>query len=164
MPHDPHDPYASPFTQPFDRVLLKQIKTRISISVGPSLADRMELTRAADFIAQKFAYQLETSVLAEELPPITIDERKGFTVPRFATWWDHFKAANWNRWWMWLFRDLGWIKPARFVDEPHTYVATVDVRGHWTYPRATTVLPGREFGHVVYKGNAYFGDSRVRPW
>jgi hypothetical protein len=154
---------TNPFTDAPHVVNLQVLKVGVQERVSAQFAERMSVTQDRDRITDVLAMRVTATVLAEELPPVSVTERVAFTVPRFATWWDHFKATRWERWWVWILRDLQWIKPPRFVDEPHTHVADVKVRTYWTYPRANTVLPGRDFGHVVLKTQtSRYG--REQPW
>lgn len=170
MPHHEHDPYAShtdPGTPPVDygrtvhlNVERFQHRTHLGAGVLDSITTRVD----RDHITGRAVMTLTGYLLTETLPPLTIDDRQRFTVPRFATWWDMYKATHWERGRMWWLRELGWVKPPRYVDEPHTHIAQVDVRARWTYPRATTVAPGRGFGHVVLKTDTGFRDAGVRHW
>lgn len=171
MPQHEHDPYA-PFTEPSSpfaeygrTVRLDAMRFEYRMPLGAGVLDSIR-TRVdmGDQVMRHAIISVAGSLLAEQLPPVTLDDQQAFTVPRYATWWDHYKATHWDRGRMWWLRELGWVKPPRTVDEPHTHVTTVDVRGRWTYPRATTVAPGRDFGHVVYKSDTSFRDAGVRPW
>ena len=154
---------TSPHAESPQVVNLQQLKIGITQRVGPQFAERIDARMAESVVTRDLVMRITGYVLAEELPPTTTSSLVGFTVPRFATWWDHFKAAKAERWWMWTLRDLRWVKPPRFVDEPHTHATDVKVRTYWTYPRATTVLPGRDFGHVVLKTHTS-RDGYERPW
>jgi hypothetical protein len=165
MPHDAHDPYASPFVNYRENMIrLDVLKFGVEQRIGASVAASLTARGHRDPLTDSFVQRIEGSLLAEELPPVTMDDVQHFTVPRFATVWDHWKAAHWDRWYVWTLRDLGWIKPPRFVDEPHTHRTTVNVRTRWTYPRATTVLPANQWGHVVLKSQAQWTANEVRHW
>jgi hypothetical protein len=117
-------------------------------------------TRMGEAFTDDLVIRMETSMLAETLPPLTLSESDRFTVPRFATWFDHFVATYRGRWWGRPLRR----HELRYVDEPHTHRTTVDVRTRWTYPRADHVLPGREFGHVVLKADASWHTRDITSW
>lgn len=152
-----------PFAPDIDTVTLQRLRAAVQVAIGPAAAHdlRMETMRYA--MGDAVLAKLETALLAEELPPLEVVDEQRFTVPRFASPWQHFKARYRERWWMWLLRDFGFMREIRYVDEPHTHTAEVDVRTHWTYPRATTVLPGSQFGHPVLKAQARQSGA-VRPW
>lgn len=159
--HDPYDPASTLAAGPTIR--LDKLKFAVEQRIGPAVAATLAVRDRRDYLTDSVVQRIEGFLLAEELPPTDMDDVQRFTVPRFATVWDHWKAAHWERWYVWVLRDLGWIKPPQFVDEPHTHRTSVKVRTRWTYPRATTVLPARQYGHVVLKTEtARFGE--VRHW
>lgn len=136
----------------------QRLPADIGVMVGDTL--RIDARMGGGFLAEELAMSLTASVLAETLPPLTLRDATPFTVPRFATWFDHFVATYRSRWWGRSLRR----HVLRYVDEPHTHRAEVGVRTRWTYPRATTVLPGRQFGHVVLKADAGWDARDVTPW
>lgn len=152
MRHNADEPYATLGRQIRLDMLKVAVAQRIGAQAAHQLAVRAE--RGDTVLADELVVRLESFLLAEELPPIGLDDVESFTVPRFATWWDHWKATHREKWWMWALRDFGWMKTIRYVDEPHRHRTHVKVRTRWTYPRATTVLPADRFGHVVLKSDA----------
>lgn len=164
MPQHEHDPYAPITEEHVRQVRLDRLRFAGDLPIGPGVIDSMRLELIPDHLMRHIVLRVSGELLAEQLPPVTLNNQQQFTVPRFATWWDMWKAAHWERWYVWCLRELGWIRPARYVDEPHTHTTTVDVRGRWTYPRATTVAPGNSFGHVVYKSDSSFRNAGVRHW
>lgn len=112
-----------------------------------TLASTVQLNAMVDDMTDHLVFELRARVLAEQLPPQTIRHHVRVTVddPRFATWWDTFKATYQKRWWMrWRTWTINYIKTpvtvARSVE--------VNVRDHWTYPRAAIALPD-QFGRPV---------------
>lgn len=104
--------------------------------------EQLELRR----LLEPMMYELTTMVLADRIDETEIREQRSETVyfPRFATWWDHFKATYRGRWWM---RWRRW--QVRFVAEDVTVTAkvVVDLTRYHTYPQANIVPP--EFGRPV---------------
>lgn len=142
---------AHPYERPEQLIRLDVLKFALRKTVGAGVIDSLRAEQSRDYLTQSIALTLTAELLAEKLPPVKITDRVEFTVPRYATWIDHLVATYRSRWWARLLR---WHRrPLRYVDEPHSHVTDVTVRGAWTYPRATTVLPGRQYGHVVYKAS-----------
>ncbi len=157
MPYDPLEPYDSSM----DVRTLTAVKVAVTEHVSREFADRLELNSAFDHVGRRVGLRVSAYVLSEELPPATLTDQASFTVPRFATWYDHFAATYRGRWWARLLRlDR---REVRFVDEPHTHTLTVAVRPRWTYPKADRVLPARDFGPTVLKV-ATTRESAFRPW
>ncbi len=97
---------------------------------------------------QRMVLELRARVLAEQLPPQTIRHTVRVTVddPRFATWWDAFKATYRERWWMrWRSWEIRHVKTPVAVERQ----VVVNVRDHWTYPRAAIQLPESQWGRPV---------------
>jgi hypothetical protein len=140
-------------------VNIERLRYGLTQRVGPQFAASLRAETARDYITEDIIVRLSGDLLAETLPPLKLIDSTAFTVPRFATWFDHFAATYRSRWWAWPLRR----HVVRYVDEPHTHRTEVAVRNHWTYPRATRVLPGRDFGHVVLKSEAW-NDGNVTPW
>lgn len=165
MPDQKRNAYDPPLmTMPGDdTVTLEQLRYVVQQHIGAGVAQSLHLEQMRGHILEDMALRLEAGVLAEELPPVEVTDAQRFTVPRFASPWQHFKARYRDRWWMWLLRDFGFMHEIRYVDEPHTHTATVAVRTYWTYPRSNTVLPGNSFGHPVLKTQTSHR-AGVRPW
>lgn len=140
-------------------VTVREIRAQLTQRISRQTAERMNFREFRDVITGDIVAQVEVGLLAEELPPERLTYVAHFDAPRFATWRDHFRATHRARWWGRLLR----LRKPSFVDEPLTHVTTVTVRAKWTYPRATTVLPGRDFGHVVLKAPTDV-HGIVRPW
>lgn len=152
----------SPFGPAFTQVTVDRMRVGLQQRVGAYVAEslRMSMERGTTVLADEWAARIETELLAERLPPTKLHDAASFTVPRFATWFDHFVATYRNRWWGRPLRRHA----LRYVDEPHTHRTEVVVLDRWTYPRATMVLPGRDFGHVVLKSQASWNQRDVTPW
>jgi hypothetical protein len=145
-------------------VRLETLRYAVQQRISGYVAESMRAESVQDVMTNDLIMRLEVGVLAETLPPLNLTRADPFTVPRFATWLDHFVATYRGRWWGRPLRR----HVLRYVDEPHTHRTTVDVRTHWTYPQATTVLPGRNFGHVVLKSEAHWRPTDftdpITPW
>lgn len=159
----PDPSFVNPLAPRGKTVTLEHLRYAVQQSIGPAVAESLTLDERRSVILDGLMYRLEAGVLAEELPPLKVADAQRFTVPRFTSPWQHFKARYRDRWWMWALRDFGFMRTIRYVDEPHTHTAEVDVRTHWTYPRSNTVLPGDRFGHPVLKAQANHR-GEVRPW
>jgi hypothetical protein len=159
---------SSPFAEssPYREIRLEALKFAVQQSLPREIATgvgdtiRINTRMGEGFLADQLAMSMTANVLAETLPPLILKDATPFTVPRFATWFDHFVATYRSRWWGRPLRR----HVLRYVDEPHTHRTEVGVRTRWTYPRATTVLPGRDFGHVVLKADAMWNARDVTPW
>lgn len=144
-------------------VILERCRYRYRQYVSSYAADHITATAtpgngfaaAADVIAMDFI----ADVLTEKLPPKRVtttvtssrhvrhEGHLSHEVARFATPWDHLKARWWDRWWMWVLRDLGLIRPARaqiivyrlgYADDVPvrcTHNVAVDISTAWTYPK-----------------------------
>lgn len=132
---------------PYREVLISKIYEGVQRRISRELVVRLSQHDFSSLVARDLVLELEAEVLAETLPPLTLTDRQTFATPRFATWVDHFVATYRQRWWGRLLR----LREPRYVDEPLTHTVTTEVRSRWTYPQATTVLPGDRFGHVVLK-------------
>lgn len=123
------------------------LRVKVQRRVGRVAADQLSVATLRDVITNDLVADLETALLAEALPPETVLLEQEITTPRFASWWQQLRATyRERRWWGWL---LGRRRPIRMVDEPHTLRAMVELRSWWTYPNASIVLPGRDFGPPV---------------
>jgi hypothetical protein len=153
-------------SSPYHEVRLEQLRyavqQRLPREIATAVGDTIQISTrmGEDFLAEQMVMTLTAGVLAETLPPLTLNSVDRFTVPRFATWFDHFVATYQSRWWGRPLRR----HVLRYVDEPHTHRTSVDVRTRWTYPRATTVLPGRDFGHVVLKTDTAWNARDITSW
>jgi hypothetical protein len=178
-------PYAAePFGPAFTQVIVDRMRVGLTQRVSGYVAEslRMSVDRYPESFAGDLAMRIETELLTERLPPDVIHHRVKYTHPeaigrqgfavdsRFARPIDHFTATYRGRWWGRLLRlhkreiEYTFVKVPYIISAPvecdHRVTATV--RAAWTYPRATAVLPGREFGHVVLKANDV-GAGSV-PW
>lgn len=99
-----------------------------------------------DYLRDQMVIRLRAHVLAEQLPPQTMQHRIRWEIEdeRFASWWDMFKATYADRWWM---RWRTWA--VRYVPMPVERTVTVEVRDHWTDPTARIPLPPKDFGAPV---------------
>lgn len=157
---DPTSPIVS-----LQQVALTQLKlaTRQYLSREmATLASTVQLDAFVDDMIQNMVFELRARVLAEQLPPQKISHRIRVTTddPRFATWWDAFKATYRERWWM---RWRTW--KVEHVMTPVTVARTVevDVQNHWTYPRAAIQLPeslGRPVMVATWSASDFISDWR----
>jgi hypothetical protein len=141
-------------TQPIGpSLVLDLMKMAVQRRVTREAIQRVvDTTTYIDHIADAMVVQLTTYVATEHLPSQAFGVQ--VTAPHYITWWDHYKAAHWERSWMWYLRDWGWIKEPRTVDrQVHT---TVNVRARWAYP--DTPLPREGLGRpIVYTETEQFG-------
>lgn len=156
-------------TDPTTPLAMQQVAlTRLKIAIRQHLSAEMatmastaELnTWIAEDLARNLVFELRAHVLAEQLPPQTIRHRVRVTTtdPRHATWWDAYKDTHRRRWWM---RWRHW--KVSYVDTPVTVerAIEVNVRDHWTYPRAAIRLP-EEWGRPVMVATWSARDFRWR--
>lgn len=156
------------------------LEQRVSRYVAEAL--RMGTEAEAAACADVVVMRMVTELLTERLPPHTISHRISYEHPeaigrpgnavdaRFARPIDHFTAKYRGRWWARLLRmhkrkiEYIFIKVPYLISTPvqchHT--ATTNVRAAWTYPTASMVLPGGDFGHPVLRADLL--DTAVRPW
>lgn len=129
--------------------VLHRLRYSVADQIGPDVAARMKLSVTRDVSTERLVRKLHTAVLSEELPAHVRGHVIEWSDPRHATWVDHFTATYRGRWWG---RLIGLHRRTiRYVDVPLRHRVDVTVRQYWTYPRATRVLPGDDFGHVVLK-------------
>lgn len=133
-----------------EHIALQRLKVGVRQELSremATLASTAEFSSMIDHVTDRMVLQLRAHVLAEQLPPQTIQHRVRVETkdPRFATWWDHFKATYQHRWWMrWREWDVQTVRTPVVVER----TVCVSVRDHWTYPRAGIALPS-EFGSPV---------------
>lgn len=125
--NDPHAPLGRD-------ILLQEIKVAIGRRVADEQLRTLNIAAYRDHFADATVVQLRRKVAAEELPPtsylVVLQD------PRWATWWDFFKATYRDRWWLaWLVRR----HPARTIDV--AVRGTVNVRSWWTYPDTPHLVP-----------------------
>lgn len=157
MPDEPLNPYGRPYAADRADVTLSVLKFSADVPIGAGVRESLRV----EMIGHE-TMRVTAGLLAEDLPPKVLDDVMPFTVPRFATWFDHFCATYRGRWWGWL---LGLDKrEIRYINESWSHRTTVKVRDRWTYPRAERIAPARDFGHVVLKSAANLSASEVRPW
>jgi hypothetical protein len=131
---------------------LQMLKLGISNRIPAELATRVNVDVQHDqlsFITDKLLVTLTRAVAAEELPPVA--KTVVLEDPRWATWWDFFKATHRDRWWL-----AWWVRrrPARTVT---TLVSgTVEVRSWWTYPDTPHLVPP-DLGYSVLKTTTTYG-------
>jgi hypothetical protein len=111
-----------------------------------------------EIMADRIVLDVVAKVHAHALPPAEVIHHVRLEVddPRHASWWDMFKDAYAQRWWM---RWRAW--PVHYVQ---TKVAVqrevaVAIRGHWTYPDAP--IPASKMGQPVVVAT---WDTSDRPW
>lgn len=134
----------------YRQVALNQLKVatrRVLSAEFAFMADTAEFNVERDYLTDQIVMDMCARVLAEQLPPQTIDYavRVETTDPRFATWWDHYKATHRARWWMrWRSWSVAYVDTIVAIDR----IVTVAVRDNWTYPRAAVRMPDH-FGAPV---------------
>lgn len=138
-----------PIESMFTQVHIERLRVGVRQRISRQVAESMRLETFQDMITNDLVAAMMAELLAERLPPEHVDHTITFDAPRFATWREHFRATYRERWWGRLLR----LRAPRYIDEPISHTVRVDVRSHWTYPQATTVLPGRDFGHVVLRAD-----------
>lgn len=131
----------------YQQVLIKTIREGVTQRVSRELADTLTVQQLEDFIGRDLVLSIQAQVLAEELPPVKLTSEQTSPVAVYATWREHFRAAYRETWWGRLLR----LRGPRMAEKLVKRVVTTEVRQYWTYPQATTVLPGDRFGHVVLK-------------
>ncbi len=179
------DPYGT-----LTSVLVEHARRRLRKLVSRNVADQLRISvdrfpgdpQYAHHFADVIAVDVETAVLTEKLPPQRITHRVRYEHPeavgqqgvaadaRHATWFDHFVATYRGRWWGRLLRLHRREVRYQFVPVPYIvsrpvhcdHEVTVDVHAAWTYPRATMVLPGDQFGHPVLAFDRADARSRYR--
>jgi hypothetical protein len=149
-----YEEYEEP---PYRQVLLTKIREGVHRRISRELVVSLSQQDVATFISNDLVLALEAELLAEELPPVTLTDEQTSVVAVYATWREHFRAAYRETWWGRLLR----MRAPKMVDQPVKRVVTTTVRQRWTYPQATTVMPGDRFGRVVLKIDAH---HRVSAW
>lgn len=132
---------------PYRQVLLTKIREGVNQRISRELVVSLSQQDVAGLIGNDLVLALEAELLAEELPPVTLTDEQTSVVAVYATWREHFRAAYRETWWGRLLR----LREPKMVDQLVKRVVTTTVRQRWTYPQATTVMPGDQFGHVVLK-------------
>lgn len=145
-----------------DTAFVKVLRHRLERRIGRQIAQSLVVEdRVRNWVSDDIVMAFEVDLLNEELPPATLRDAARFEVPHFASWRDHFAATYRQRWWG------RWLPQPRFVDGTVAHETVVTVRARWTYPRATRILPGRDFGHPVLRTDAVMQRAAVRgfaPW
>lgn len=152
---------------------VERLRRGLEHRISRYVADSLHVSDRADRLSGDLVVRVEYDLLTEKLPPSTLAEWISYehpaavgsgstTDPRHATWLDMWKDAMRGRWWARWVGSRRWR--VRYVQTPVRYVhrepvqcdhrVTVDIRDAWTYPKATAVLPGRDFGHPVLESDA----------
>lgn len=138
------------------------LRVKVNQRIGRAAAQQLDVRMLRDVLTGDLVAELQTVLLAEQLPPETVLLEQEVTTPRFASWWQHLRATyRQRRWWGWV---LGRRRPIRMLDEVHTLRAVVELRSWWTYPKASLTLPGGEFGPAVLKVNRPRPQTRLFPF
>ena len=146
----------------FDVATVEVMRGAVRQRISAYVAESLNVRTYRDMVTQDLIVDLEAALLSEKLPPKTVELEATVTVPRFASWFQQLRATyRQRRWFGWLF---GRRRPIRFVDEQHTLRSTVELRAMWTYPNASMVLPGRDFGHAVLNVPPPNMTTRAFPW
>lgn len=115
-----------------------------------------EVTINADHVADRLYVGFKATVTTERLPVQTVRHEwhgthaftftEHTTVPRHATWWDHFKDTYRARWWL---RALVQRRPPQYIDQTVTvhvdkeracrHDVAVPVRAAWIFPKAPPI-------------------------
>lgn len=186
--HDEQPISAGPYG-PLSQVIVDRARFRLTRMLSRNVADQLVASirdhrdpSHAHRFADVLSIDFETELLTERLPPDVIRHRVKYEHPeaigrqgvaadaRFARPIDHFTAKYRGRWWG---RLLGLRRREvryEFVAVPYIVSApvqcdhevTATVRAAWTYPRATLVLPGSDFGHPVLRAGLVDAESRPR--
>ena len=135
----------------FQTVALNSLKVAVQRYLSAEMvyvAHTADLRTMTEYLTDRMVLDLRARVLAEQLPPQQIHHpiRVEVDDPRHATWWEFFKATYHQRWWL---RWRSW--PIRHVNTPVAVqrTITVDVRNHWTFPRASIIPPDSGLGTPV---------------
>lgn len=83
-------------------VYLDAVQVGVRRRLGDFAASRMRLDVYREVDPPALAFQLSTDLLAKTTGPQVYTDHRSASVQlvRFASWWDHFKAAYRRRWWM----------------------------------------------------------------
>lgn len=149
-------------------IRLQSLKLATETRIGRGIADSMRVEDYEDGLTRDIVLRIEAAVMTEELPPqvvsVEVDYvhpeavgQHGLTYdPRHATWVDHLLDTHKGRWWARLVLRR---RPVRYVQTPIlrrivapvqcNHRASVPVRDRWTYPHASTVIPG--YGYSVLR-------------
>jgi len=125
--------------------ILDRLKAAVSVSVGPQMAQSMELETYSEYVLNQLVHRLTAFVLAERVDtkPYTAIEHVYFP----ESPWQHFKQKHQLLWWMkWFVKR----RPVDYQKVDVTVSVTADL--YATYPRASySHAPYDQFGPVVWQ-------------
>lgn len=129
----------SPVGPSIETLRLERRRYGVSDSVGISVLQSIRFAKEFEQdIFERMVYKLEAEVLAEKLPPETINES------RIAVWdfprssWQHFKLEHSESWW------LGWLvrrRPVQCQVHDKQVTLTVNLERYRTFPQANVNYP-----------------------
>jgi hypothetical protein len=81
---------------------LEVLRVGMTERLGHFAAQRLGYEAYREFDPPALAHRVTTEILARTTGPRVYADRRSASVElvRFASWWDHFKAAYRRRWWM----------------------------------------------------------------
>lgn len=92
----------------------------------------------------QYVFQIQTKILADDLPPVQLTKRTRVTFEVPASTWQMWKARHARRWYA---RRLVARWPVRYEPDPDgrgtDAVCSFDLERYRTYPRARVELPDR---------------------
>ncbi len=98
------------------------------------------------WLAENMAYELESYVLVDQLPPAVEEAVQTVEVRYPDGWWEMLRHQYRERWWM---RWLVARRPVRWHTEQRMAHLRVDLKRYWTFPRAKVQLPDDRLGEPV---------------
>ena len=126
---------VSPIGPSLKTFTLERRRYGLTMDLGSFTRDSMEFQQRE---ADRMVYKLSADVLAEKLPPETINES------RIAVWnfprssWQHFKLEHSESWW------LGWLvrrRPVQYAVHDKQVTLTVNLERYRTFPQANIAYP-----------------------
>lgn len=118
--------------------ILEGLRHTVTRAFPANMLSTFDMELIPDHAARAMVAELHAAVWAEALAPVEIYKKTVCTFDVPASWWQHFKLAYRDRWWM---RRLVRRHPIR--RETHRRVVTfhVDLRRYRTYPAAPFYEP-----------------------
>lgn len=118
------------------------IQARTEDLVGATVAG----STSVRWIAENMAYELESFLLTERLPPVTVGTEQRVEVLYPDGWLEMLRHTYRERWWMrrWVAR-----RPIRWHTEVRTARLEVELSRYWAFPRANVKLPDDRLGDPI---------------
>ena len=134
---------VSPIGPSLETFTLERRRYALSMELGSYTRDSMEFNQRR--LVDRMVHQFAAEVLAEKLPPETINESRiaVWNFPR--SWWQHFKLEHSESWW------LGWLvrrRPVQYAVHDKQVTLTVNLERYRTFPQANIAYPS-ELGPYV---------------